>query len=186
MTKSMFENIRVVAAVNGNRISEQNLKLLQLKYKIRDMEGCLQFCTENNIEVYKEEYVDAIPLRKGNVTSKSCETPEEIYRNKLAKIITRRIMHLGSVKARKRVSDAGLRGWLCGTYTNKISASLCSRVKHVFTVKEMEYILAHLVEENDEDITFSMVDDLEQETCDTLNGKLNELIPRLHVTLFYD
>lgn len=34
MTKSMFENIRVVAAVNGNRISEQNLKLLQLKYKI--------------------------------------------------------------------------------------------------------------------------------------------------------
>ena len=58
MTKSMFENIRVVAAVNGNRISEQNLILLQLKYKIKDMEGCLQFCAENNIEVYKEEYVD--------------------------------------------------------------------------------------------------------------------------------
>lgn len=186
MTKSMFENIRVVAAVNSNRISEQNLKLLQLKYKITDMEGCLQFCAENNIEAYKEEYVDAISLRRGNVTSKSCKTPEEIYRNKLAKIITRRIMHLGSVKARKRVSDAGFRGWLCGTYTSKISESLCSRVKYVFTVKEMEYILAHLVEETDEDIVFSMVDELEQETCDTLNGKLNELIPRLHVNLFYD
>lgn len=42
------------------------------------------------------------------------------------------------------------------------------------------------MEETDEDIVFSMVDELEQETCDTLNGKLNELIPRLHVNLFYD
>lgn len=186
MTKSMFENIRVVAAVNGNRISEQNLILLQLKYKIKDMEGCLQFCAENNIEVYKEEYVDAVPLRKRNVTSRSFETPEQIYHNKLAKIITRRIMHLGSVKARKRVRDAGLRGWLCGTYTSKISESLCSRVKHIFSVKEMEYILAHLVEENEEDITFSIVDNLNQETCEILNKKLNELIPELHVNLFYD
>lgn len=172
--------------VNCNRISEQNLKLLQLKYKIIDMEGCLQFCAENNIEVYEESYVDDIPLIKDNVTSKPRKTPEEIYRNKLAKIITLRIMHLGSVKARKRVSDAGFCGWLCGTYISKISESLCSRVKHVFSVKEMEYILAHLVEQNDEAIAFSMVDDLEQETCDTLNGKLNELIPRLHVNLFYD
>lgn len=186
MIKSMFEIIRVVAAVNRNRISYQNLELIQLKYEVTDMEECLRFCEENNIEVYKEEYaVDAIPVIRNNVDTKPRKTAEEIYQNKLAKRITRRIMHLGSVKARKRVREQGLHGWLCGTYASKIAESICSRVKHIFSVEEMEYIVAHLVEENDEDIRFAMVDDLEQEICDFFNGKLNELIPKLHVNIFY-
>lgn len=187
MTKELFENIRAVAAVNNNRISEQNLNLLQLKYEIVDMEGCLRFCTKNHIEVYKEECAaNELPVIQGIVTSKLHTNPEAVNQNKLAKKITRRIMHIGSVKARKQVSDAGLRGWLCGTYTSKVAERICLRVKRIFSVEEMEYILAHLVEENDEDITFSMVDTFEPELCDTLNGKLNELIPNLHVNIFYD
>ena len=35
MTKELFENIRAVAAVNNNRISEKNLNLLQLEMRVR-------------------------------------------------------------------------------------------------------------------------------------------------------
>lgn len=55
MTDHMYENIRVAAMVNQKRISKQDLKIIQQKYGIDDMDGCLAFCRQENIEVYDEE-----------------------------------------------------------------------------------------------------------------------------------
>lgn len=187
MERDYIGNLKVLAAINRNTVSEQNLKLLEIKYNLSDseMHTLVQYCKDQGIEIYDEEnrHNNAdngshIPTVKKEKTI----TAEELEHNKMASSIAKRIMHIAAIKARKRVND---RGWLCGTYTNSVRRKVERQIKGCFSLEELIFIIDHLPDENDEDEIFTLVDQDRKEMCEALSKKLNEIIPRLHVNLFY-
>jgi hypothetical protein len=126
-------------------------------------------------------YENDVLIIEEKKTPKPEKTPEEKYLEELLKKVNERIMHIGYIRSMKRYyirGDKG-KGRLCGTGAHIISKRLYARIICIFSVDELEFIVAHFGEENDEDIAFKMTDSMEQETCDRLNAKLNKLIPIL-------
>lgn len=190
MNNDCIENLRVLAAINHNSVSEQNLKLLGEKYSLSEAElqELDQYCKDNGIDVYDEEKMACISGENNNgnnvtcsVRKTDCITEEEKENQKMASIITKRIMHIAAIKARKSVNG---RGWLCGTYTGSVRRLVEQRVRRSFSNEELKYIVDHLSDSDEEDL-FAIEDQQSPGTCDILNDKLNELIPRLHINRFY-
>lgn len=187
MKKDYMENLRVVARAGGNKISQQNLFLLKEKYHLADekMEEMKEYCKMNRILIYDEEEnndsaEEIQPVKR--CTGNKVPTEEERIQLKKAKLITKHIMHLAAVSARKRVQG---RGWLCGTYTNNVQKSVERYVMRKFDESEMDYIIEHLPEENDEDICFRMVDADNPQMVIYYNDQLNSMIPKLHINRSY-
>lgn len=185
MERDYIGNLKVLAAINRNSVSEQNLKLLGVKYSLSDaeMHELYQYCKDNGIEVYDEEIIASVsddsmaahPVRKAEFL-----TEEEREYHRQVSIIAKQIMHIASVRARKRVNG---RGWLCGTYTSSVRKAVESQVRRCFSQDELEFIINHL---SDPDETgFTLQDREKQEICEDLNDRLNELIPQLHINRFY-
>ena len=57
MERDYIGNLKVLAAINRNTVSEQNLKLLEIKYNLSDseMHDLVQYCKDQGIEIYDEE-----------------------------------------------------------------------------------------------------------------------------------
>ena len=187
MERDYIGNLKVLAAINRNTISEQNLKLLEIKYSLSDseMHNLVQYCKDQGIEIYDEEKRNNNADDESHIPSvkkKKTITTEELEHNKMASSIAERIMHIAAIKALKRVNG---RGWLCGTYTNSVRRTVERQVKRWFSLEESKFIIDHLPDENDEDEIFTLVDQDRKEMCEALSKKLNEIIPRLHVNLFY-
>ena len=187
MERDYIGNLKVLAAINRNTISEQNLKLLEIKYSLSDseMHNLVQYCKDQGIEIYDEEKRNNNADDESHIPSvkkKKTITTEELEHNKMASSIAKRIMHIAAIKALKRVNG---RGWLCGTYTNSVRRTVERQVKRCFSLEESKFIIDHLPDENDEDEIFTLVDEDRKEMCEALSKKLNEIIPRLHVNLFY-
>lgn len=187
MERDYIGNLKVLAAINRNTISEQNLKLLEIKYSLSDseMHNLVQYCKDQGIEIYDEEKRNNNADDESHIPSvkkKKTITTEELEHNKMASSIAERIMHIAAIKALKRVNG---RGWLCGTYTNSVRRTVERQVKRCFSLEESKFIIDHLPDENDEDEIFTLVDQDRKEMCEALSKKLNEIIPRLHVNLFY-
>ena len=185
MERDYIGNLEVLAAINRNTVSEQNLKVLGMKYDLTDSElqEMVQYCKDHGIHIYDEEKTavrsdDAIAIKKKSLP------PEEIERNKMALLITKHIMSIAASRALKRVNG---RGWLCGTYTSAKEGTLEKYVKRAFSIEELRFITVHLpdVEANRRDGSFALTDPERPEMCEELNRKLNHLIPRLHVNPFY-
>ena len=187
MERDYVGNLKVLAAINRNTISEQNLKLLEIKYSLSDseMHNLVQYCKDQGIEIYDEEKRNNNADDESHIPSvkkKKTITTEELEHNKMASSIAERIMHIAAIKARKRVNG---RGWLCGTYTSSVRRTVERQVKRCFSLEESKFIIDHLPDENDEDEIFTLVDQDRKEMCEALSKKLNEIIPRLNVNLFY-
>ena len=187
MERDYIGNLKVLAAINRNTISEQNLKLLEIKYSLSDseMHNLVQYCKDQGIEIYDEEKRNNNADDESHIPSvkkKKTITTEELEHNKMASSIAKRIMHIAAIKALKRVNG---RGWLCGTYTNSVRRTVERQVNRCFSLEESKFIIDHLPDENDEDEIFTLVDQDRKEMCEALSKKLNEIIPRLHVNLFY-
>ncbi len=186
MEKDYVENLKAVAGVGGNKISEKNLVLLKEKYNLTEegMKEMKAYCNTHRILIYDEiakgefaeDMNDVKPSRRKSVPI------EERNRLKKSRVITKRIMHLASVSARKRVEG---RGWLCGTYTSSVRRSTERFVMRKFVESEMDYIIEHFPPENDEDICFQMMDDENPEKITYYNSELNSMIPRLIINRFY-
>ncbi len=186
MNTDHIDNLKVLAAVNHNSVSEQNLKLLGVKYNLSDMEmhELDQYCKDSGITIYDEEKEACVSddvnddcyIKKTDTMAK-----EEKENKKQVSSITKRIMHMAEIKARERVKG---RGWLCGTYTSSVRRSVEQQVRSRFTNEELKYIIDHL-NDSDEEVLFTMGDPQSPEMCDILNDKLNELIPRLHINRSY-
>ncbi len=187
MNHDCMENVRVLAAINKNSVSEQNLKLLGAKYNLseEEIQNLNQYCKDNGIAIYDEEEMAC--LSNDKYAAQPARKPEQIdeegekVKNIQALTIANRIMHIASVRARKRMNS---RGWLCGTYMSSVTRSVGQQVKRIFSCEEMKYIIEHLTDFDGEEF-FAMEDQQSPETCDILNRKLNELIPRLHINRFY-
>ena len=187
MNRDFLENLKVLAAINQNYVSEQNLKLLGEKYSLSDteMRELNQYCKDIGIGVYDEEKKACIPDDScvPQPTSKAGQMKGEGENedNRRVSIIARHIMHIATIRARKRVNH---RGWLCGTYTSSVRRSVEQKVRRCFSSEEMKFIIDHLTDSDEEEL-FAMKDQQSSEICDILNNKLNEIIPQLHINRFY-
>lgn len=183
MNSDCIENVRVLASINKNSVSEQDLKILGTKYNLSDaeMQKLNQYCRDNGIVVYDEEEMACVSDDRS--AAQSTRKPDQIDRegkrekNRQVSFITKRIMCIAKVRARKRVNSLG---WLCGTYANSVERSVERNVRRTFSSEEMKYIIDHLTD-FDEEECFAMEDQQSPETCNILNHRLNELIPRLHL-----
>ena len=143
-----------------------------------------EYCNLHGIIIYnEEEKVDSDDVIKGvkQRGSKNLSEEEKIRLNKV-KIITKHIMCLASVKARKIVQG---RGWLCGTYTSNVRKTIERHVMRKFDELEMNYIIEHLPVENDEDTCFMMKDADDPQRIIHYNDELNRMIARLYINRFY-
>lgn len=186
MNIDCIENLRVLAAINQNSVSEQNLNLLGIKYNLSDAElqELIQYCKDNGIDIYDEE--DRASISDDNdaacLNRKTEHMTEEEKENKeWASVIAKRIMQMATVEANKRANG---RGWICGTYASAIRQNVEKVIRMYFTREELKYIVEHLTD-SDEAECFAMKDPESPETSDILNDKLNQLIPRLHVNPIY-
>lgn len=191
MRNNYIENLKVLAGVHSGFVSEQNIKLLCLKYNLTDdeMSEMFTYCREHGITIYDDEKEDPFSENQDIRTpSKSVapETEEQKQYNQLIRKVSRRIMHFASVKAMKRVGGP-LHGWICGTYASSIERIVAKQVKHTFTRDQIQFIIDHMPTtiEEDEAESFSLMDDNYQELCNELNARLNDLIPRLHVNKLF-
>ena len=189
MERDYIGNLKVLAAINRNTVSEQNLKLLEIKYNLSDseMHTLVQYCKDQGIEIYDEEKKAYISNKGNKENSADCHiikndsiTEEEKDNQKLASIIAKRIMHMAAIKARKRVNG---RGWLCGTYARSKRRLVEFKIRSLFSEEELKYIVDHLKDSEEE--LFAMEDQQDPGMCKMLNDKLNELIPRLHINHYY-
>lgn len=182
-----MENVRVLAAINKNTVSEQNLKILSVKYNLSDeeMQELNQYCKDNGIIVYDEEemacLLDYRRIAQSVRKPSQIDVEREREKNRQTSIIAKRIMRVAYVSARKRANN---NGWLCGTYMRSVWRLVQRQVKRAFSGEEMKYIIDHLNDFDEEDF-FAMEDQQSPERCDVLNKKLNELIPRLQIKRFY-
>ena len=109
-------------------------------------------------------------------------TEERKEKHELAEKVTKRIIHIASNRAKKAVNG---RGWLCGTYLNSVSRVLRLRVYRDFSCDQLGFIINHLADDAHDEVAFDLRDPEEQELCDAMNRKLNELMPRLHINRYY-
>ena len=187
MEKDYIENLKVIAGVGGNKVSQQNLLILMGKYHLTEdkMEEIKEYCYHHGIIIYNEEdnvdSYDEIKLVQQR-TRKTVSAEEKKRQNK-AKIIARHIMHLASVKAHKRVEG---KGWLCGTYTSSIRRNVESYLVSKFDESEMDYIIEHMPVDNKEDTCFLMLDGADPQKAIHYSDELNSLIPVLHINRFYN
>lgn len=186
MNKNYIENLEVIARVGGNNISQQNLLILMKKYHMTDGElvELKEYCKLHGIMIFDENdnmnSDDGIKAAKQQV-SRTVSTEDRIRLEK-AKIISKHIMHIATVSAHKRVQE---RGWLCGTYASGVRRRLESYVLKKYSESEMDYIMKHLPEKNDEDICFNMRDVDNPQRIMRFNKELNEMIPSLHINRFF-
>lgn len=185
MEKDYIENLRVVISVGGNKISQQNLNLLKVKYNLTDSEmgEMNEYCISHGIEIFDEETIETASEAVRTVMHKSkSRLTEDRIRLEKSRIIAKYIMHLAEVKVSKEVHD---RGWVCGTNIGSVRECIERIIVKRFDETQMDYIIEHLPEENDEDISFQMVDDQNPKMSASINEQLNKLIPRLHINHFY-
>lgn len=184
MNIDCMKNLRVLVAINQNSVSEQNLKLLGVKYNLSDAElqELSQYCKDNGIDVYDEEKKVCVSDNSNACSIRKTDsmTEEEKENGKQVSIIAKRIMHVAVVRARKRVNGLG---WLCGTYTSSVKRLVEKQIRKCFSNEELNYIVERLTD-SDEDIIITK-DQQSPEKSEELNDKLNDLIPRLHINRFY-
>ena len=134
MNSDCMENARVLASTNNNSVSEQNLKLLVVKYNLSDeeLQKLNQYCKDNGIIVFDEEEMACESNNRSadHSTRKYDQKDTERETNRQVSIIANRIMRIASVSARKRVNG---RGWLCGTYTSSVKRVVEQQVKRFFS-----------------------------------------------------
>ena len=143
-----------------------------------------EYCNSNGIHIFDEEAMEICEKKDHSVEQVVSTGLSEEYKMRLkkARIISDFIMNLASVKARKRVNG---KGWLCGTYANRICERLERNVIRKFDESELDYIIEHLPPENDEDINLKMIDAENPQMSTYYNELLNNMIPKLHINPFY-
>jgi len=187
MERDYIGNLKVLAAINRNSVSRQNLVILGEKYSLSEAESqeMIQYCKDNGIDVYDEvERESALESSKADlfVRKKRVLTEEEKEFNRLTSFLSGYIMRLASTRALKITNG---HGWLCGTYTGSIRKNIERYIKRCFSHEELEFIVNHLSDPG-EDVCFALEDREKQDICEALNDKLNKMIPHLYVNHFYD
>lgn len=187
MEKDYIGNLRVIAGVGGNKVSQQNLLILMEKYQLTEgeMKAMKEYCDRHRIFIYNEEdTVDSDDeIKVVQQRARKTVSAEEKNRRNKAEIIARHIMHFASVKAHKRLEG---RGWLCGTYTSSIRRNVESYLVSRFDESEMNYIIEHMAVDNKEDTCFLMLDSADPQKAVHYSDELNSLIPVLHINRFYN
>lgn len=185
MKNDYIGNLRVLAEVHHQTVSEQNLQILRVKYGLTDeaYAEMTSYCSAHGIRIYDEKE-DAVFDRPPIILRKKPLTEEQKQINAMAKMVSDRIMAIAAARALKRVQH---QGWLCGTYTASVKKSMNLRVRRHFTADELRFITDHLAPVTSEGARerFALNDPEAQALCDEMNARLNEMIPALHVNMFF-
>ena len=185
MKKDYIGNLRVLAKLHQQTVSEQNLQILRVKYGLTDDEYAemTSYCSEHGIRIYDEKE-DAVFDRPPIIIRKKPLTEEQKQFNIMAKMVSDRIMAIATKRARERAQG---QGWLCGTYTSSVGKTMNRWVRMSFTADELRFITDHLVPVTSEGARecFALHDPEAQALCDEMNVRLNEVIPALHVNMFF-
>ena len=173
----------MLSGVGYGSVPIRRVEMLRDKYNLTDeqMDEIQQYCAEHWISVYDEDIVAA------NIKALSEQVPSSPPREKeknecdiLVDKVVDLVMHKAIAIALKRKNG---RGWLCGTHLNATSNVLTNVVRRNFSADELRFIDEH-VSASDDVSPFSMTDPSAQALCDTLNDRLNEIIPGIHVNSY--
>ena len=184
MEKNYLDNLKALAGTNNYTITNHDLTLLCTKYNLSDAEAeeMLRYCEEHGIMISeeKEKYgsEDNIEINHLLVFELNEEQKEH---NKLACEVSDRIMHIAVDKVLKEHETQF--GWFCSRYLKIIRKRVTEKVRRKFSIEQLYFIIEHMSESTEEE-SFNLEDQQEQDLCNVLNRKLNELIPNLRVTRF--
>ena len=182
--KEYIEEIRMLAGVGSGGVSVQRLGMLREKYNLTDeqMDEIQEYCAEHWISVYDEDIIAA------NIEAMSKQVPAAPPRKKEKSEYDMLIDTVVDIVMRKAIAIAlkrkSRRGWICGNYTDAVRSTLANTVRRNFSADELRFIAGHVSASDQDDSPFSMADSSDQALCDTLNDRLNEIIPGIHVNSF--
>ena len=182
--KEYIEEIRMLAGVGSGGVSVQRLGMLREKYNLTDeqMDEIQEYCAEHWISVYDEDIIAV------NIEAMSKQVPAAPPRKKEKSEYDMLIDTVVDIVMRKAIAIAlkrkSRRGWICGNHTDVVRSTLANTVRRNFSADELRFIAGHVSASDQDDSPFSMADSSDQALCDTLNDRLNEIIPGIHVNSF--
>lgn len=184
MYNNYLENLKALAGTNNYTVTNHDLALLCTKYNLSDAEAAemLKYCMEHGImfseEKEKDNSGENIEINNILVFELNEEQKEH---NKLACEVADTIMHIAVEKALKEPETQF--GWFCSRYFKTIRKSVTEKVRRKFSIEQLYFIIEQMSECTEEEF-FKLEDQQEQDLCNVINRKLNELIPNLHATRF--
>ena len=143
-----------------NAVSSQRIEEIRKEYSLTnpEMDELIHYCKENGVTIYDKE-----------------------KQLKMIKLIADRIMHVASIQAHSTTK----RGWICGNYANKEKDHVQYKLDEYFSFDQLEFIVDHLPPISDDENCLELEDQHDQELCNRINDKLNQMIPPLKVITYH-
>ena len=186
MEKAYIEDLKVICSFGGNEISHQRLDRLKAKYGLTDSEAeeMREYCRTHGISVFNAE--ECKVWDKIVDKPDPWQTAEGKRRRARIKIITDYMQHVYTVvenasrveKPRKLGSN---RGVTCNHGRSHLFETIPKIIFRNYDDDTIEYIIAHLPEENDTDTRLVMTDPDNPELCERLNEELNRMMPSNYI-----
>ena len=181
MNKDYIGNLRAIAGVNLNAVSEQHLQILKLKYHLSDtqIEDLYKYCDCHSIRIYDEcinipEYHSEAEMSFMN----KLDTIEKKIHEELVNVITERIINIAVNKMRKSMNR---KNWLCDIPFHSQRHKLFYHISRVFSYDDLTYIATHLSPPNDEETAFVLYDEVEPNKSHHFTELLNNLVLTVRV-----